>query len=45
MERDYKWHGNPPGTEIAGEPPKEEQEKIALNELHSLGGQIESQHR
>ncbi|MCX6701805.1 MAG: transketolase [Candidatus Zambryskibacteria bacterium] len=44
MERDFKWHGNPPGTEIAGEPPKGEQEKIALKELHSLGGQITSQH-
>lgn len=44
MERDYKWHGNPPGTEIAGEPPKEEQAKIALNELRTLGGKIKSEH-
>ena len=44
MERDFKWHGNPPGTEIAGEPPKGDQEKIALRELHTLGGQITSQH-
>lgn len=44
MERDYKWHGNPPGTEIAGEPPKEEQGKIALEELRTLGGKIESEH-
>lgn len=44
MERDYKWHGNPPGTEIAGEPPKEEQAKIALKELRSLSGQITSEH-
>jgi transketolase len=44
MERDYKWHGNPPGTEIAGEPPKEEQAKIALRELRSLGGKITSEH-
>jgi transketolase len=44
MERDYKWHGNPPGTEIAGEPPKEEQEKIALHELRTLGGQITGEH-
>jgi transketolase len=45
MERDYKWHGNPPGTEIAGEPPKEEQEKIALHELRTLGGQITGEHQ
>ncbi len=44
MERDYKWHGNPPGTEIAGEPPAVEQAKIALNELRTLGGQIKSEH-
>ncbi len=45
MERDYKWHGNPPGTEIAGEPPKEEQAEIALRELRTLGGQITSEHQ
>lgn len=45
MERDYKWHGNPPGTEIAGEPPKEEQAKIALHELRTLGGKIVSEHQ
>ena len=44
MERDYKWHGNPPGTEITGEPPKMEQERIALKELRSLGGQITGDH-
>ena len=44
MERDFKWHGNPPGTEMAGEPPKEEQAKIALHELRTLGGQITSEH-
>ncbi len=44
MERDFKWHGNPPGTEIAGEPPKDEQAKIALAELRTLGGQIKSEH-
>jgi transketolase len=44
MERDYKWHGNPPGTEIPGEPPKDEQAEIALRELRTLGGQIVSEH-
>ncbi|MBI4155865.1 MAG: transketolase [Candidatus Zambryskibacteria bacterium] len=44
MERDYKWHGSPPGTEITGEPSKDEQAKIALHELRTLGGQIKSEH-
>ena len=44
MERDYKWHGNPPGTEIPGEPPKDEQAKIALHDLRTLGGQIKGEH-
>lgn len=44
MERDYKWHGNPPGTEIPGEPPKAEQAAIALRELRTLSGQITSEH-
>ncbi len=44
MERDYKWHGNPPGTELPGEPPKDEQAKIALHDLRTLGGQIISEH-
>ncbi|MDQ5949034.1 MAG: transketolase [Patescibacteria group bacterium] len=44
MERDFKWHGNPPGTNIAGEPPKEQQAEIALRELRTLSGQITSEH-
>lgn len=43
MEKDYKWHGVPPGTDIAGEPSKEEQAKIALRELRTLRGKIESE--
>lgn len=44
MERDYKWHGVPPGTEMKGEPPKDEQAKIALHDLRTLNGQIWSEH-
>jgi transketolase len=44
MEGDYKWHGNPPGTDIKGEPPKSEQAKIALHDLRTLGGKIISEH-
>ncbi len=44
-ERDYRWHGNPFGTlEVAGDPPKSEQVKIALAELRTLGGTIEGGH-
>jgi len=45
MERDFKWHGTPPGVQdMSGEPPKEEQVEIALRELRTLGGQIQSEH-
>jgi len=45
MEFDFKWHGNPPGTqEIEGDPEKKEQEKSALHELRTLRGKIISEH-
>ncbi|TAL49196.1 transketolase [Patescibacteria group bacterium] len=45
MERDFKWHGVPPGIQdMPGEPPKAEQGKIALDELRSLGGRISGYH-
>ena len=45
MERDYKWHGDPPGIkDMKGEPPKEEQAVVALKELRSLNGQITGEH-
>lgn len=44
MENDYKWHGSPPGSDIPGEPPKAQQAKIALKELRTLQGKIESEH-
>lgn len=45
MERDYKWHGTPPGiSDMPGEPRKEEQGAIALKELRTLRGQIQSEH-
>jgi len=46
MERDYKWHGSPPGvSDMPGEPSKEEQVKIALEELRTLGGRIQSENQ
>lgn len=44
MEYDYRWHGAPPGgLDIQGDPPKDEQAKIALRELRSLRGKIRSE--
>jgi len=46
MENDFKWHGNPPGLmDMPGEPPKAEQVKMALDQLRTLGGKIESEHQ
>ncbi len=46
MEYDFHWHGNPPGTQdVAGDPPKLEQTKIALHDLRTLGGRIRSEHQ
>jgi transketolase len=45
MERDFKWHGSPPGTQMEGEPPAKEQAEIALRELRTLSGNIESEHQ
>jgi transketolase len=45
MEYDFRWHGNPPGTQdVAGDPPKAEQAKVALHDLRTLGGRIRSEH-
>ncbi len=45
MERDYKWHGTPPGiSDMPGEPPKSEQARIAIKELRTLYGKIKSEH-
>lgn len=45
MEYRYEWHGNPPGTlEPSGSPPKDQQAKIALDQLRTLGGKIASEH-
>ena len=45
MEFDYKWHGVPPGIQnMPGEPKKEDQVRIALHDLRTLGGKITSEH-
>ncbi len=40
MERDYRWHGNPPGKGPENIYKKEEQSDMAMKELRTLGGKI-----
>jgi transketolase len=44
FERDYRWHGNPPGLGPTDKIPKEKQGEVALEELRTLGGKIKSEH-
>ena len=45
MESNYLWHGIPPGvSDVPGAPPKAEQVQVALRELRTLGGKIQSEH-
>lgn len=44
MEYDYRWHGMPPGlNDVSGDPPKEDQAKVALKDLRTLRGKIKSE--
>ena len=45
FERDYRWHGNPPGKGPENKIPKEKQGEVALKELRTLGGKIRSEHQ
>lgn len=46
MENNYLWHGAPPGiSDFPGSPPRSEQGQVALNELRTLRGQIQSEHQ
>ena len=44
FERDYRWHGVPPGAGPEDVVSKKEQGKVALHELRTLGGKIRSEH-
>jgi transketolase len=44
FERDYRWHGNPPGLGPTDKIAKDKQGEVALKELRTLGGQIRSEH-
>lgn len=46
MERRFEWHGVPPDAgDVSGAPPKGEQARVALEELRTLGGKIQSEHQ
>lgn len=46
MEYKFEWHGIPPDIqEVQGAPPKGEQAKVALEQLRTLGGKIQSEHQ
>ncbi len=42
FERDFRWHGNPPGKGPEDRVPKGEQGKVALAKLRSLAGSVEA---
>jgi transketolase len=44
FERDYRWHGIPPGAGPEDKIPKKDQGRVAINELRTLGGKIRSEH-
>lgn len=41
FERDFRWHGNPPGKGPEDRVPKDQQAAVALEKLRTLGGTIE----
>jgi len=42
FERDFRWHGNPPGKGPEDRVPKDKQAAVALEKLRTLGGLIEA---
>ncbi len=45
FERDFRWHGNPPGKGPEDRVPRSEQAAVALEKLRTLGGTIEASDR
>lgn len=43
FERDFRWHGNPPGKGPEDRVPKGEQAEVALQKLRTLAGMIKAQ--
>lgn len=44
MERDYRWHGDPPGKGPENKISKQKQGTEALHQLRTLGGKIKGEH-
>lgn len=44
FERDFRWHGNPPGKGPEDRVPRSEQAKVALEKLRTLAGSISKAH-
>jgi len=44
FERDFRWHGNPPGKGPEDRVPKSDQAAVALEKLRTLGGMIKGEH-
>lgn len=42
FERDFRWHGNPPGKGPTDQVPKEDQAAVALQKLRTLAGLIKT---
>ena len=40
FERDFRWHGNPPGKGPTDRVPRDKQAEVALRELRSLKGLV-----
>lgn len=45
FERDFRWHGNPPGKGPEDRVPKDKQGAVALERLRTLGGKIRAEHQ
>jgi transketolase len=45
FERDYRWHGSPPGKGPTDKVPADKQDDVALAELRTLGRKIRSEHQ
>lgn len=43
FERDFRWHGNPPGKGPEDRVPRNKQAEVALQKLRTLAGMIQSQ--
>lgn len=43
FERDFRWHGNPPGKGPEDRVPKDKQAEVALEKLRTLAGMIEKE--